>query len=82
MQNLVKRYVNWVYHLEAVGYMGNTGQVSRSVSEDNTEGDDVRLCMLWLGYMMVTVPQEFFIPDAGSKDMFLEQKLFVVTSQR
>ena len=43
MQNLVKRYVNWVYHLEAVGYMGNTGQVSRSVSEDNTEGDDVRL---------------------------------------
>lgn len=43
MQNLVKRYVGWVYHLEVVGYLENTGQVSRSVGEDNAEGDDVRL---------------------------------------
>lgn len=43
MQNLIKRYMNWVYHLEVVGYMDDTGQVSRSVGEDNTEGDDVRL---------------------------------------
>lgn len=31
---------------------------------------------------MVTGPEEFFLPDAGSRDMFLEQKLSGVTSQR
>jgi len=82
MQNLVKRYVDWAYHLEVVGYMDNTGRGSRSVGEDNTEGDNVRLWMLWLGYMMVTGLEELSLPNAGYRDMFLEQKLFVVTSQR